>query len=138
MSSPDRGRTWQVHEYAKINTTESQVAETAPGELMLNMRDNRGTGRAVYVTKDLGRTWAPHVSDGQLVEPICMASLLKVPVSLVVDVLNIFQVCDPYMRRHDVIVHPLLEACQQIWKRYGNMDLRQLASYATELRAYYL
>ncbi len=81
MYSQDRGRTWQVHEYAKINTTESQVAETAPGELMLNMRDNRGTGRAVYVTKDLGRTWAPHVSDGQLVEPICMASLLKVRAS---------------------------------------------------------
>jgi sialidase-1 len=81
MYSHDRGLTWRVHEYAKINTTESQVAETAPGELMLNMRDNRGTGRAVYVTKDLGRTWAPHVSDGQLVEPVCMASLLKVRAS---------------------------------------------------------
>ena len=54
------------------------MVEIAPGELMLNMRDNRGTGRAVYVTKDMGRTWTPHESDGQLVEPICMASLLKV------------------------------------------------------------
>lgn len=78
MYSKDRGLTWHVHEYAKINTTESQVAEIAPGELMLNMRDNRGTGRAVYVTTDLGRTWMPHESDGQLVEPVCMASLLKV------------------------------------------------------------
>ena len=78
MYSTDRGETWQVHEYARINTTESQVAEIAPGELMLNMRDNRGTGRAVYVTRDLGRTWEPHASDGQLVEPVCMASLLKV------------------------------------------------------------
>ena len=78
MYSTDRGETWQVHEYARINTTESQVAEIAPGELMLNMRDNRGTGRAVSVTRDLGRTWAPHASDGQLVEPVCMASLLKV------------------------------------------------------------
>ena len=77
MYSTDGGATWQVHEYAKINTTESQVAEVAPGVLMLNMRDNRKTGRAVYVTRDLGRTWAPHVSDGQLVEPVCMASLLK-------------------------------------------------------------
>ena len=77
MYSTDRGLTWHVHEYAKINTTESQVAEIAPGELMLNMRDNRGTGRAVYVTKDMGRTWSPHESDGRLVEPVCMASLLK-------------------------------------------------------------
>lgn len=67
-----------------------------------------------------------------------MASLLKVPVPLVVDVLNIFQHCDPYMRRRDTIDHPLLEACRQIWNRYGNMDTRQLASYAMELRAYYL
>ena len=57
------------------------MAEIAPGELMLNMRDNRGTGRAVYTTKDMGRTWMPHVSDGRLVEPVCMASLLKVRAS---------------------------------------------------------
>lgn len=75
--STDRGATWHIHEYAKINTTESQVAEVEPGVLMLNMRDNRKTGRAVYVTRDFGRTWAPHASDGQLVEPVCMASLLK-------------------------------------------------------------
>ena len=77
MYSKDRGATWHVHEYAKINTTESQVAEVEPGVLMLNMRDNRGTGRAVYVTRDLGKTWEPHVSDAALVEPVCMASLLK-------------------------------------------------------------
>ena len=77
MYSKDRGATWQVHEYAKINTTESQVVEVEPGVLMLNMRDNRGTGRAVYVTRDLGRTWQPHASDGKLTEPVCMASLLK-------------------------------------------------------------
>ncbi len=77
MYSKDRGATWHVHEYAKINTTESQVAEVEPGVLMLNMRDNRKTGRAVYLTRDLGRTWEPHASDGLLVEPVCMASLLK-------------------------------------------------------------
>ena len=77
MYSKDRGATWHVHEYAKINTTESQVVEVEPGVLMLNMRDNRKTGRAVYITKDLGRTWEPHPSDGQLTEPVCMASLIK-------------------------------------------------------------
>ena len=76
--STDRGETWQIRNYAKINTTESQVVELDPGELMLNMRDNRGTGRAVYVTRDFGQTWTPHASDGTLVEPVCMASLLKV------------------------------------------------------------
>ena len=77
MYSRDHGTTWTVHEYAKINTTESQVAEVEPGVLMLNMRDNRKTGRAVYITRDMGNTWEPHSSDGKLVEPVCMASLLK-------------------------------------------------------------
>ncbi len=75
--SKDRGQTWHVHEHAKMNTTESQVVEVEPGVLMLNMRDNSKTGRAVYITKDLGKTWEPHVSDGRLVEPVCMASLIK-------------------------------------------------------------
>ncbi|MBO4585468.1 MAG: exo-alpha-sialidase [Bacteroidales bacterium] len=81
MYSRDRGATWTVHEYAKINTTESQVVEVEPGVLMLNMRDNRKTGRAVHITKDMGRTWEAHSSDGKLVEPVCMASIIKVPAS---------------------------------------------------------
>ena len=79
MYSKDHGKTWQRHEYAKSNTTEAQVAEVDPGVLMLNMRDNRKTGRAVFITDDLGRTWREHPSSGSLIEPVCMASLLKVP-----------------------------------------------------------
>lgn len=77
--STDRGRTWRTHSPARSNTTESQVAEVAPGELMLNMRDNRKTGRAVSTTRDLGRTWREHPSSGALREPVCMASLLHLP-----------------------------------------------------------
>lgn len=77
MYSKDRGTTWHVHEFAKINTTESQVVELEPGVLMLNMRDNRKTGRAVYISRDMGRSWEPHPSDGSLTEPVCMASLIK-------------------------------------------------------------
>lgn len=103
MYSRDHGLTWQVHEYAKINTTESQVAEIAPGELMLNMRDNRKTGRAVYVTRDLGRTWEPHPSDGKLAEPVCMASLLHVKArdnALGKDLLLFSNPADPEDRRN--------------------------------------
>ena len=46
---------------------------------MLNMRDNRGGSRAVAITKDLGKTWSEHPSSrSALLEPICMASLIKV------------------------------------------------------------
>lgn len=79
MYSKDRGKTWKMHNYARMNTTEAQVAETEPGVLMLNMRDNRGGSRAVAVTKDLGKTWTEHPSSRKaLQEPVCMASLISV------------------------------------------------------------
>lgn len=79
MYSKDRGNTWTIHNHARTNTTEAQVAEVAPGVLMLNMRDNRGGSRAVSVTEDLGRTWTEHPSSRKaLEEPVCMASLISV------------------------------------------------------------
>lgn len=79
MYSKDRGKTWKMHNYARTNTTEAQVAEVEPGVLMLNMRDNRGGSRAVSTTKDLGKTWIEHVSSRKaLQESVCMASLLSV------------------------------------------------------------
>ena len=79
MYSKDRGETWHLHNPARINTTEAQVAEVESGILMLNMRDNRGGSRAVAITKDLGKTWSEHPSSRRaLLEPICMASLIKV------------------------------------------------------------
>lgn len=77
--SKDHGKTWHIHEHARTNTTEAQVAEIEPGLLMLNMRDNRGGSRAVYTTTDLGKTWKEHPSSRTaLIEPVCMASLINV------------------------------------------------------------
>ncbi len=79
MYSKNRGKTWTIHEPARSNTTEAQVAEIEPGVLMLNMRDNRGGSRAVSITKDLGRTWTEHASSrSALIEPVCMGSLLHI------------------------------------------------------------
>lgn len=79
MYSKDHGKSWHLHNYARTNTTEAQVAEVEPGVLMLNMRDNRGGSRAVATTRDLGKTWAEHPSSRKaLQESVCMASLIKV------------------------------------------------------------
>ena len=66
-----------------------------------------------------------------------LASTLRIPAQKVVDVLEIFQHCDPYLNRSDVLITPLLTPCQQIWQRYGNGDARQLAALAEELKAYF-
>ena len=79
MYSKDHGKTWKVSKHARTNTTESQVAEIAPGVLMLNMRDNRGGSRAVSITTDMGETWKEHESSRTaLQESVCMASLIHV------------------------------------------------------------
>lgn len=79
MYSKDGGKTWKIHNHARTNTTEAQVAEVESGVLMLNMRDNRGGSRAVYTTTDLGKTWKEHESSRTaLREPVCMASLISV------------------------------------------------------------
>ena len=84
MWSRDQGKTWTISEKARTKTTESAIVELSDGSLMLNMRDNRNrkdksqtNGRAVSVTRDLGKTWRLHSSDHDaLPEPVCMASLL--------------------------------------------------------------
>lgn len=78
--SRDNGRTWTIGAPAFTNTTESQVVELEPGVLMLNMRRNGGDSRAICVTRDMGRTWEEHLSSRRaLREPVCMASLIRVP-----------------------------------------------------------
>ncbi|HCP37636.1 MAG TPA: exo-alpha-sialidase, partial [Verrucomicrobiales bacterium] len=85
MWSRDHGESWTLGSHARSNTTECAVAELSNGSLMLNMRDNRNrkdksdtNGRAVSVTRDLGKTWTKHVSDHlALPEPVCMASLIS-------------------------------------------------------------
>jgi len=81
--SNDHGKTWKSGIGAKSNTTESQLVETTPGTLMLNMRDNRGKFRSVAVTKDMGQSWKEHATSySALADPVCMASLIKANVNV--------------------------------------------------------
>ncbi len=82
--SKDQGKSWIGSIFGpKSNTTESQVVETIPGTLMLNMRDNRGSYRSVATTTNLGATWTEHTTSYKdLPDPICMGSLIKAKVNV--------------------------------------------------------
>jgi sialidase-1 len=81
--SADHGLTWKCGIGAKPNTTESEVVETVPGTLMLNMRDNRGKFRSVATTTDMGATWTEHAtSRTALPDPVCQGSLIKAMVNV--------------------------------------------------------
>ena len=82
--SKDNGQHWigKING-PKSNTTESQVVETTPGILMLNMRDNRGGYRSIATTRDMGTHWTEHHTSYQVLkDPVCMASILKAPVTI--------------------------------------------------------
>lgn len=66
-----------------------------------------------------------------------LARMMKLKATDVVEVMEVFQYCDPYLNRRGVIFHPLLMSCQEIWRRYGNADVESLASYAEQLKAYF-
>ena len=66
-----------------------------------------------------------------------LAKLMKQKPETVVDVLEAFQLCDPYLNRKDLAVGDLALACQQVWRRFGNANPEELASYAEQLKEYF-
>jgi sialidase-1 len=82
--SDDHGSNWKGKlDGPKSNTTESQVVETTPGTLMLNMRDNRGSFRSVATTTNMGGSWTEHyTSYNSLPDPVCMGSIIKARVKV--------------------------------------------------------
>lgn len=66
-----------------------------------------------------------------------LSRLIKISAREIAEIMDIYQHCDPYLNRKEVLFSPLFPACQGIWQRYGNSDTEQLASYATQLKEYF-
>ncbi len=66
-----------------------------------------------------------------------LSKLLKLKPDLIVEIMEIYQLCDPYLNKDMMIVDDLLHPCQQIWKRYGNDNPQKLAAYAAQLKEYF-
>lgn len=66
-----------------------------------------------------------------------LARLIKVSAPEVVEVLETFQYCDPYLKRKGEPAALLIEPCKQVWRRYGNADTEELVSFASQLKEYF-
>ena len=82
--SDDGGRTWLAGEIAVpctdefINPNETVAVELSDGRVMLNVRNESKTHRRIVVTSPDGATdWSDPKFDDALVEPICMAGLVR-------------------------------------------------------------
>ena len=65
--SSDNGDTWIMSEnLVPRRSGECSVVEYPTGTILLNARDDSRNQRAIFTTTDLGTTWNPHSSDGNL------------------------------------------------------------------------
>jgi sialidase-1 len=84
--SDDTGRTWQAGEIAVpctdefINPNETVAVELTDGSVMLNVRnESKANRRLITVSKDGATGWSHPKFSESLVEPICMAGLVRYP-----------------------------------------------------------
>ena len=70
-------------------------------------------------------------------EIIDLAKLIKTTPKVIVEAMNVFQICDPYLNRNEKYVSKLTSSCSNIWQRYGNGNPDRLFKIATELKEYF-
>lgn len=66
-----------------------------------------------------------------------LAKLIDLPTDTVVEILEVFQICDPYLKRDVLMVSEFLKPCQQVWQRFGNENPEKLAALAAQLKYYF-
>jgi hypothetical protein len=62
---------------------------------------------------------------------------LQVKPQDIVEAMDVFQRCDPYLNRKDMIVSGLLLPCHNVWRRFGNGSLEELSAFAEQLMDYF-
>lgn len=70
-------------------------------------------------------------------EIIELSELINTTPTTIVEVMNVYQICDPYLNRNDVLISKLIDACSEIWQRYGNGNPDKLYELANDLKEYF-
>lgn len=86
---------------------------------------------------DLYFQLTPSTMVAQTPEVVELAKLIKLKPQDVVEVLEVMQICDPYLKRNEVTISPLLTPCQQVWQRMSDREPQQLHQLAEELKEYF-
>ena len=114
-----------------------EVQETFEKDFRPLPGDDRFTPAQLIMVLDLYFRLTPATMVALTPEVQELARLLKHKAAEVVEVLDVFQLCDPYLNRTEVTFSPLLLPCQQVWQRFGNQDPAVLADFATQLKEYF-
>jgi sialidase-1 len=81
MWSDDHGATWTLGGEIRGGTNECQVVERSDGSLLMNLRNYKTPSRerAIATSGDGGATWSVLSHDAALIEPVCQASVFRMP-----------------------------------------------------------
>ena len=91
----------------------------------------------LLLTLDLYFRLTPNTMVAETPEIQELARLMRVKEAKVVEIMDIYQVCDPYLNRSEIVLSPLLRACQRMWNRFGNANPEKLAALAAQMKEYF-
>ena len=118
--------------YEGVETHESFELDFKPIEENSNL-----TPVMLIIILDLYFRLTPNTMVKSTPEIKQLSRLLKIDTDLIVEVMEIYQICDPYLNRMEILTSPLITPCNKIWKRYGNGNPEKLAAYAAQLKEYF-
>lgn len=114
-----------------------EVQETFELDFRPLEQDERFTPVMLILILDLYFQLTPQTMVAQTPEVAQLARKLQLKAQDVVEVLDVFQICDPYLERSEVTFSPLLLPCQQIWQRMSDKEPQQLNVLAAQLMEYF-
>jgi hypothetical protein len=124
------GRADEFYDGVEVNETWEKDWDKLP-------ENERLTPVALILVLDLYFRLTPATMVKETPEVQEQARLLKISSDEVVEILDVYQHCDPYLNRRDVTLSNLLPSCQAIWQRFGNGSIEALADLANQLKKYY-
>ena len=115
-----------------------EVQETFERDFRPLPEDERFTPVMLILILDLYFQLTPPTMVSQTPEVVQLARLTGLKAQDVVEVLDVFQICDPYLERSEVTLSPLLLPCQQVWQRMADKEPQDIHALAEELKEYFL
>ncbi|MCR4853649.1 MAG: hypothetical protein K5893_08675 [Prevotella sp.] len=86
---------------------------------------------------DLYFRLTPNTMVAETPEVADLAKLMRIGAPLVVEIMDVYQVCDPYLNRSEIVLSPLVRPCQKVWQRFGNDSPEKLAALAAQMKSYF-
>lgn len=113
-----------------------EVQETFEKDFRPVEGDERFTPVMLLLVLSLYFQLTPATMVAETPEVVELAKLMGLHPDDVVEALEVFQLCDPYLGRMDISLSPLLVPCQQLWQQHAD-DIEALSALADELKAYF-